>query len=212
MAVLMTERYDALLVHSYMSPYNPERHVLSLRGHMQMAAVASMYREGEVAKIFLGIGHVWGKDKPTLSAVMKDNLIKRSVDPVDIVTFDDLAKETGASDVGDTKGEVELFLDLANRNGWGNIASIANRTHLKRVATYQEAEVRLISTEDVLGAEYNRPHYIRFLETFARSSAERKFVMRETIVRTLSRLGLDGVLRRAAKSPIVQALKLPFDR
>lgn len=177
-----------------------------------MAAVTSMYREGEVDKIFLGIGYVWGKAKPTLSAVMKDNLIKRAVDPADIVTFDDVTKETGVLDVGDTKGEVELFLDSANRRDWVNTASMANRTHLKRVAIYQNEEVDLISTEDVLGAEYNRPHYVRFLEKFARSSAEKKFEVRETIVRTLSRLGLDGILSRAAKSPIVQKLKLPFDR
>lgn len=208
----MTEHYDAILVHSYMSPYNPDRPVLSLRGHMQMAAASSMYRAGEVSNIFLGIGHVWGMEKPTLSAVMKDNLIKRDVDPADIVTFDEVAKETGVSDVGDTKGEVEIFLDSANRRGWANTASMANRTHLKRVAIYQNEEVDLISTEDVLGAEYNRPHYVGFLKKFARSSAERKFGLREAIVRTLSRLGLDYFLSRAAKNSIVQKLKLPFDR
>lgn len=208
----MTERYDAILVHSYMSPYNPDRPALSLRGYMQMAAASSLYREGRADKIIMGIGHVWGKEKPTLSEVMKENLTKRSVDPIDIVTPDDIAGVPEAADVLDTKGEVELFLDLAKKNGWGKVASLANRKHLRRVALYQQAGVDLISTEDVLRAEYNRPHYVRFLEKFARSSAEKKFGVREAIVRTLSRLGLDNFLSRAAKSPTVQKLKLPFDR
>jgi len=195
-----------------MSPYNPDRPALSLRGYMQMAAVSSLYKQGKVDKIFLGIGHVWGEEKPTLSEVMRENLIKRSVSPNDIVTPDDIETELGTSDIGDTKGEVKLFLNLAKRRGWGNIASLANKTHLERVAIYQQAGVDLISTENVLGAEYNRPHYVRFLEKFANSSAEKKFGVREAIVRTLSRFGLDGLLSRAARSPIVQKLKLPFDR
>jgi hypothetical protein len=168
-----------------------------------MAAASSLYREGKVDKIFLGIGHVWGEGKLTLSDVMARNLIKRSVDPKDIVIVPEAL---------DTKGEVQLFLDSARENGWENVASLANRTHLGRVALYQSAGVDLISTENVLRAPFNSPHYLRFLERFANSKAERRFKVREAIVRTLSRLGLDNWLSRAAKSPLVQKLKLPFDR
>src|SRR3989344_3001327 len=116
----MDERYDGALAHVYMYKYNSEKPRSSLRGHIQVLALSDLYRRGRVAKIFIAGGPVWGDEYPSLAEVMARELVRKSVNPDDIVI-----NPQGM----DTPQEVDLFLEEAERQGWGKLADVANRNH-----------------------------------------------------------------------------------
>ena len=78
----MPERhFDAVPLHVYSQPDHSGQIKLDIRGHMQISAGVSLYKNGEASNIFIGGGYVFGKDKYPASFIMRRDLIRRGVDP-----------------------------------------------------------------------------------------------------------------------------------
>lgn len=206
----MKEKKDAVLAHVYMFDYNAERPRSSIRGRMQVSALSHLYAAGLVDKIFIAGGKVWGQDYPSLAGLMAGELVRKSVDPRDIILRPE-ALETGQ--------EVDLFLEEARRRGWDSLGGIANKTHLRRIDKIYKRrgqQIEYVSAEEVLG-NISQDHSLRpnpyrdFLSRFEVSEIERKFRRREKLVNILYILGLEKILRRIAQSRRVQKFKVPFD-
>lgn len=207
----MTEHYDAVLAHVYMYNFQAERPRSSIRGHMQVSALAHLYREGRIGKIFIAGGKVWGEDYPSLAELMRDELQRKSVKTEDII-INPQAK--------DTPKEIDLFLQEAENRNWVNIGDVANETHQRRIVllySKRRKKITHISAEKVLSSiqQPNHPYrqfpYLQFLENFSQSDMEKVFKRRELFVTTLYRLGFEKLLSRFARSNRVQKFKVPFD-
>ena len=207
----MKERYDAVLAHVYMYNFQADRPRSSIRGHMQVSALAHLYQEGKIGHIFIAGGQVWGNEYPSLAEIMARELTRRNVNPEDII-MNPIAK--------DTPKEIDLFLEEAKKRGWQNIADVANDIHQRRIEhIYSKRGIKItsISAEDILSTvqqpdhSYSQFPYRRFLEKFSQSDMEKAFKRRELFVTLLYKLGFEKLLSYFAQSNRVQRFKVPFD-
>lgn len=211
----MAERLDAVLAHVYMFKQPQEGKPIrsSLRGHMQVSAISHLYHDGQIGKVFIPGGKVWGEQFPSLAEVMAQELQRRGVPEQDIVL---------QPEAKDTPKEIDLFLSRAKEEGWQNIASIANKTHLRRIRNIysrRKEKIKSFATEDVLQAiehkasedsEAKHP-YKNFLKRFKWSKLEILFNLREIGVWALYKLGLEKQTTKFAKSNRTQSFKVFFD-
>lgn len=209
----MAERYDAVLIHGYQLRETKDgKFRSSLRGHMQIAAASQLLREGETNAVFLAVGPVWGDQYPAFSTVMEQELKSRLG-----ISGTQLSEVIVSPTAMTTHEEIDLFLAEAQKRGWNNVASLANKTHQARIkAIYQRRhrpDIKRINTEDVL-ANVNfrgRTPYRPFLKAFKWSNKELVFRVREAVVTSLYKLGFENYLTAAAKSARVQKGKVWFD-
>ena len=205
----MKERFDAVLAHTYMfKELQADRRLRSsLRGHMQVTALAQMYNEGRIGHIFIAGGKVWGEQYPSLAEVMAKDLESRAI-PSEAIVLAPVAK--------DTPEEIDIFLSHSEKMGWENLASIANRAHLRRIKNIyrrRNIKVETIPTENVLtNIEFRKRFpYRTFLKRFKLSKEELLFNIREGIVLMAYYFGLEKALTKFAQNNRVQKFKVPFD-
>jgi hypothetical protein len=130
----------AALVHGYLTDREgkdkPDR--LTRVG---ILAAAELYRHGEIDKVCFTA-------KPELS----DLQVKRLKTLLNNPTEKDIIVDPK---VVTTRGEVETFKELSERNGWKNLITIANKDHLPRIRkeikrAFGEKEIESISSRSVL--------------------------------------------------------------
>lgn len=208
----MTEKYDAVLAHVYMYKYDSKKPRSGIRGHIQVSALSELYRQGAVNKIFIAGGSVWGEEYPPLANVMADELVRRSVKREAIVVNPAAI---------DTPQEVDLFLQEAKKQGWINLADVANKNHrrvIKRIYRSRKKDVSLISAENVLDnvrrpEHSTRPYpYRKFLEAFRNSWPEKIFKIRGVIISALYFLGLERRLSKFASKQRNERFEPSFDK
>lgn len=216
----MAERYGAILAHVYQiresqkDTTSASKIRSSRRGHMQVSALTQLIREGKTNVVFIAGGQVWGQEYPAFANLMGQEL-KNRLEHADIKHPEIVINPKAMT----TDEEIGLFLKEGDEKGWNPIASVANKRHAVRIKKIYESrrrpDVEVINAEDVLanvefGPKARRP-YKPFLEAFRWSKMEMIFMARELVITTFYRLGLEGLLRAAAKSTRVQKGKVWFD-
>lgn len=191
----MTEHertYDALLAHCY---------PVGVRTDIQGSAVAELYRNGKVGKILLAGGELRGQ---IMGEVMREDLLQKGVSPEDIILIPEAV---------DTGREIDIFTKEAEINGWSNLLSVGNASHLKRIGMVyadKALSVSIISAEEVLREVSDL--YSDFVDRFSRSLPEWIFRIREVIARNLYRSLGEEKLRAMSQNSLIKLVKSVLDR
>lgn len=130
----------AALVHSYLAD-REDKDKPDRLSRMGILAAAELYRHGEIDKICFTA-------KPELSNSQVKRLRTLLSNPPDEDIIVDAKVVT-------TRGEVETFKKMSERNGWDDLLTIANESHLPRIRkelkrAFKDKEVESLSSKKIL--------------------------------------------------------------
>lgn len=138
-------KYDAILVHGYWLSQKGESETvkLSLRSQLNVEAAAILVKTTRF--LVLTVGHVWGEKYPPVASLMAEELVfKHHLPKNKIITVNQAVN---------THEEIEIFLDLAKRHKWKNLASLASYAHfwtIPRIYDNKQISFTPLITEEII--------------------------------------------------------------
>jgi len=163
------------LVHCYW-PSEENRFHLGLRTRLADRAAALVYDHGKGARrIVLNGGHFWGENYPSSAELMAKELKDKYNVPESAIIIPE-------QEAYSTQGEVEIFTQLANKEGWTRLLDIAAEKHLWTIpGIYKKigVDVKFKSDEEILKEKDSNPHIKRLLKRLGRSRYELGLMLHE---------------------------------
>lgn len=122
------------------------------RGGGQLRAAEMLYEKGEIGGVVITGGKIYS-GRSGLAGIMAGEIQRRGVIPPESINVYP-SPEGGARS---TIAEIDLFKEIVERNGWDNLADIANQAHIEEIraelkhAFGQKAErIPIFNAEQVL--------------------------------------------------------------